>query len=160
MEGLSTKRASRLLTCVNAWQSYANPSIAAGCMALHSPAKPIGSAVTQTDLVVGMWYITHLCNGCSAVKSASGAGAWVQMQWEMGLRVGSMGGGSDNKCPDSITTLGEGARGLITTLGVGALLKLSRWGVAWKRGRIRAGDDSGEAAGQGGGHQAETGNRG
>jgi hypothetical protein len=38
------------------------------------------------------------------------------------------------------------------------LLKLSSWGVAWKRGGIRAGDDSVEAAGQGGGLQAETGN--
>jgi hypothetical protein len=106
VEGLSTKRASRLLTCVNAWQGYAKPSIAAGCMALQSPSKPIGSAVTQTDLVVGMWYITHLCNGCPAVKSASGAGAWVRVQWEMGSWVGIIGEGSDKKCPDLITTLG------------------------------------------------------
>ncbi len=73
-------------------------------------------------------------------------------------RVGCTGGGSDDRFPDSITTLGEGARGSLTTLGEGALLKLSHWGVAWKRGRIGAGDDSVEAAGLGGGLQEETGN--
>ncbi len=50
----------------------------------------------------------HLCHGCSAVKSASGAGAREWVQWEMGLRVGSTGGGSADRCRDLITTLGEG----------------------------------------------------
>ena len=40
------------------------------------------------------------------------------------------------------------------------LLKSSHWGVAWKQGTIRAGDAIVEAAGMGGGLQAETGNRG
>jgi hypothetical protein len=48
---------------------------------------------------------------------------------------------------------------LFTTLGEGALLKLSHWGVAWKGGTLGAGDDSVEAAGIGEGLQAETGNR-
>ncbi len=70
------------------------------------------------------------------MKSTSGAGAQERVQWEMGLRVGSTSRGSDNSCPDSITTIGEGARGLLTTLGEGVLLKLSRRGMAWKQGRI------------------------
>jgi hypothetical protein len=77
----------------------------------------------------------------------------------MGSRVGSTGRGSDNRCPDSITTLEEGSRGSLTTLvEKGASLKSSRWGVAWKRGGIGGGDDSVEAAGLGGGLQEETGN--
>jgi hypothetical protein len=48
-------------------------------------------------------------NVCPAVKSASGAGARERMQWEMGSRVGSTGGGSADRCQDLITTLGEGA---------------------------------------------------
>jgi hypothetical protein len=62
------------------------------------------------------------------------------------------------KCQDWITTLGEGAEGSIITLGEGALLKSSHWGVAWKQGTIGAGDAIVEAAGMGGGLQAETGN--
>jgi hypothetical protein len=31
------------------------PVNSAGCMVLQSPAKPMGSAVDQMDLVVGMW---------------------------------------------------------------------------------------------------------
>jgi hypothetical protein len=46
---------------------------------------------------------------------------------------------------------------LLTTLGEGASLKSSRWGVAWKRGTIGADDDIVEVAGMGGGLQAETG---
>jgi hypothetical protein len=65
----------------------------------------------------------------------------------MGLRVGRTGGGSEDRCQGSITTLGEGAQGLLSILGEGALLKLSRWGVAWKQGRIGPGDESVEAAG-------------
>jgi hypothetical protein len=130
VEGLSTKRASGPLTCVNAWQRYANLSISVGCMALQSPAKPIGLAGAQTDLAVGMWEVTHSCNGCPAVMSASEACARERVQWEMGLQVGRTGGGSEDRCQCSITTLGEGARGLLTTLGEGALLKLSLWGVA------------------------------
>jgi hypothetical protein len=53
--GVKPKRACRPLIFVNAWQRYANPSVSAGCMALQSPAKPIGSVVGQMDLVVGMW---------------------------------------------------------------------------------------------------------
>ncbi len=49
---------------------------------------------------------------------------------------------------------------MLTTLGEGVLLKSSHWGVAWKQGAIGVGDDSVEAAGMGGGLQAETGNRG
>jgi hypothetical protein len=45
---------------------------------------------------------------------------------------------------------------LLTTLGEGALLKSSLWGVAWKQGGIGAGDDSVEAAGMEGGLQEET----
>ncbi len=48
---------------------------------------------------------------------------------------------------------------MLTTLGEGALLKSSLWGVAWKQGRNGVGDDSVEAAGMGGGLQEETGNR-
>jgi hypothetical protein len=47
---------------------------------------------------------------------------------------------------------------LLTTLEEGVLLKPSRWGVAWKQGRIEVGDDSAEAAGLGGGLPEETGN--
>ncbi len=49
---------------------------------------------------------------------------------------------------------------MLTTLGEGALLKLTHWGVAWKQGTIGVGDDSVEAAGMGGELQAETGDRG
>jgi hypothetical protein len=49
---------------------------------------------------------------------------------------------------------------LLTTLGEGTLLKSSCWGVAWKQGAIGVGNDSVEAAGMGGGLQAETVNRG
>jgi hypothetical protein len=94
------------------------------------------------------------------VKSASGAGALERVQSEMGSQVGITDEGSANKCRDLITTLGEGARGSIITLGEGALLKSSRWGVAWKQRVIGAGDAIVEAAGRGGGLQAETGNRG
>ena len=39
-------------------------------------------------------------------------------------------------------------------------LKSSHWGMVWKQGALGAGDDSVEAAGMGGGLQAETGNHG
>jgi hypothetical protein len=48
---------------------------------------------------------------------------------------------------------------LIVTVGEGALLQSSHWGMAWKQGTLGAGDDIVEAAGMGGGLQAETGNR-
>jgi hypothetical protein len=48
---------------------------------------------------------------------------------------------------------------LLTTLGEGALLKSSLWGVAWKQGRTGAGDESVEAAGLGGELQEGTSNR-
>jgi hypothetical protein len=83
------------------------------------------------------------------MKSASGAGAQEWVQWEMGLQVGMTGGGS-----------GDGCQGSITTLGEGALLKSSRWGVAWKQGKTGAGDGSVEAASLGGGLQERTSNRG
>jgi hypothetical protein len=47
----------------------------------------------------------------------------------------------------------------MTTLGEGALLKSSLWGMAWKQDGIGAGDNSLDAAGMGGGLQEETGNR-
>ncbi len=102
--------------------------------------------------------MTHLCNGCLAVKSASRAGARERVQWEMGLQVGRTGGGSNGGCQGSITTLGEGTRGSLTTLGEGALLKSSRWGVAWKQDGIGAGDEGVEAVGLGRGLQEGTGN--
>ncbi len=49
---------------------------------------------------------------------------------------------------------------MLLTLGEGALLKSSHWGVAWKQGRTGAGDESVEAAGMGRGLQEGTGNRG
>ena len=79
------------------------------------------------------------------MKSTSGAGARARerVQWEMGSCVGRIGGGS-----------GKGCRGSIPTLGEGALLKSSRWGVTWKGGGTGAGNRSVEAAGLGGGLQA------
>jgi hypothetical protein len=71
----------------------------------------------------------------------------------MGLRVGRTGGGSGDRCQGSITTLRDSTRGSLTTLGEGAMLKLSRWGVAWKQGRTGVDDESVEAAGLGGGLQ-------
>jgi hypothetical protein len=94
------------------------------------------------------------------VKSASGAGARERVRSEMGLQLRNSSGGSADRCRDSIITLGEGPCGLLTTIGEGALPKLSGWGVAWKQGAIGAGDYSVEAAGKEGGLQAETGNRG
>jgi hypothetical protein len=81
------------------------------------------------------------------VKSASGAGTRERVRWEMGLQVGRTGGGSSDGCQGSITTLGDGAP-----------LKLSHWGVAWKEGGTGAGDESVEVAGLGRGLQEETGN--
>jgi hypothetical protein len=76
----------------------------------------------------------------------------------MSSRVGRTGRGSDDRCRGSITTLGEGARGLLTPLGEGASLKASHWGVAWKQGETRVGDENVEAAGLGRGRQEVTGN--
>ncbi len=72
------------------------------------------------------------------MKNASGAGAGAreQVRWEMGLREGRIGGGR-----------GKGCQGSIPTLGEGALLKLSRWGVTWKGRRTGADDRSVEASG-------------
>ena len=104
-------------------------------MALQRPVKPIGSTGERMVLAV-----THSWRGLPAVKSASGvsAGAWEQVQWAMGSRAGRLGGGSSN--------VSQGAN---LTLGEGALVKLSHWGVAWNGGWTGVSNSSVETAGLG-----------
>ncbi len=84
-------------------------------------------------------------------------------KWGRCTKKGMMGDGlmgrkGQQRQQRQVPRLGEGARGSLTTLGEGALLKLSHWGVAWKQGRTGAGDPSVEAAGLGRGLQEGTSN--
>ncbi len=64
-------------------------------MVLQSPAKLVGSIGERVVLAVGIWYVTLSWRGLPVVKSARGvgAGALVQVRWDMGSCVERLGGG-------------------------------------------------------------------
>ncbi len=76
------------------------------------------------------------------VKSARGVGASARerVRWAMGSHAGRLGGGSSN-----------GSQGSNRTLGEGAPVKSSHWGVTWNGVWTGVGERSVETAGLGGG---------
>ncbi len=76
---------------------------------LAEPCKTNGFSSGLNGFGGGNVVSNTFVKGCPVVKRASGAGALEWVRWEMGLQVGSTGGGSADRYRDSITTLGEGA---------------------------------------------------